>query len=996
MATIPDQIDLAQVVGAPQPSSVVAATDFGLGAAGEEASQVAVAQRRATDLGIRAQSLKDSRAIQPDLLKLQSANEADFQTSSVADAGTPGYVADYTARAQDRIQRVATARDMSAGEQAQFMAAAAEETARAGRSAAQAHAMALRAPLEEAAQAQRASQLGEGLTGFTSSFEPAYQALKLNHADGDTDLAVKASAQFDQSAQAAIAAAAPAIQPRLQGELAALKPKYVADALDFQLAHAQTGVLQGATSQVGALANTVLSAPNAYANAHDTGLPAIVAALPRGVQAAALREGRAQLATARIQGLVNVDQPEAAVAELNSGKYDADLEPGQKEQLLASALAATRRTGPKTFDEALSAEDLKRRADADVYAWQTTGKGSGVDLDAIVQQLGPEAAARYAMQVRDAKAAFAATGPVHDMPTADVAAAASASPPDPSDPDYASKIVTFQTQQAAAAQELKARQSPGAWAFTNHSAAVSGPGIPAPPAGVQDRGQQLQDLWAKTIGGQPGAGPAYAGAMVGLQYRAGIAAQARQIIPQAEAQRLAGAVINAPPEGRLHALQGLAAVIQALPATMTLPDGSHAGPQQMMMQQLLAAHLTPMELSAAVDWGNNPAALGRYIAALSDPTLKTPLPHSGDAHLAANVRGALAPYLATVAPLPGAQALQQARIDRTALVAKSLMAGGMAPDAAAQQAAQDASGDYRYVDSWRIPSSIAGGFAVALGSAGPGFGDGAAWARDGAAAMKAGLIANGGQYVYAAGGQRALYAAKVAAAGRWITAPDDSGLMLMVPHSDGTWDQVADKWGRPVAATWSQLQGYGKGQGTLPFIHPPAATPRTDDGAPVPAASKQSSFEAVAWAVEGQESRFHDGLVSPAGALGRMQVMPDTVRAYAPRLGLPVDLDRAQNDNAYNRQIGRAALADLINHFGGGAGIGLAAAAYNAGPGRLEGYRDKKTNAWVPGWLTTIGDPRKPGGPTLTDFVKRIPFAETRAYVQSVLPHALGRLQAGR
>ncbi len=59
----------------------------------------------------------------------------------------------------------------------------------------------------------------------------------------------------------------------------------------------------------------------------------------------------------------------------------------------------------------------------------------------------------------------------------------------------------------------------------------------------------------------------------------------------------------------------------------------------------------------------------------------------------------------------------------------------------------------------------------------------------------------------------------------------------------------------------------------------------------------------------------------------------------------------------------------------------------------MEGYRDPKTNTWHPGWLQTYGDPRKPGGPSLTQWVARIPVKETREYVQAVLPSALTRLQ---
>lgn len=80
---------------------------------------------------------------------------------------------------------------------------------------------------------------------------------------------------------------------------------------------------------------------------------------------------------------------------------------------------------------------------------------------------------------------------------------------------------------------------------------------------------------------------------------------------------------------------------------------------------------------------------------------------------------------------------------------------------------------------------------------------------------------------------------------------------------------------------------------------------------------------AVAW----QESRFRGSSVSPKGAIGIMQLMPDTasglgVNPYDPR------------DNIFG---GVAYLSTLLDRFGGD--VRLALAAYNAGPEAVTRHR---------------------------------------------------------
>ena len=86
-----------------------------------------------------------------------------------------------------------------------------------------------------------------------------------------------------------------------------------------------------------------------------------------------------------------------------------------------------------------------------------------------------------------------------------------------------------------------------------------------------------------------------------------------------------------------------------------------------------------------------------------------------------------------------------------------------------------------------------------------------------------------------------------------------------------------------------------------------------------------------------QESRFIMDARSGVGASGPMQVMPATARWTAKKIGLPFTLEMIA-DRDTNIRIGTAYLKLVLDEFGGSQA--LAAAAYNAGPGRPRKWRD--------------------------------------------------------
>ncbi|MET0743529.1 MAG: lytic transglycosylase domain-containing protein [Microvirga sp.] len=127
---------------------------------------------------------------------------------------------------------------------------------------------------------------------------------------------------------------------------------------------------------------------------------------------------------------------------------------------------------------------------------------------------------------------------------------------------------------------------------------------------------------------------------------------------------------------------------------------------------------------------------------------------------------------------------------------------------------------------------------------------------------------------------------------------------------------------------------------------------------------------AMVYAVARQESAFNPKAMSGAGARGLMQLMPATAKRTAQRFGLPYDPDRLISDPSYNAKLGSAHLGELMEDWKGS--TILAFASYNAGGGNV-----KK-------WIDAYGDPRKPQV-DMVDWIERIPFHETRNYVQRVM-----------
>lgn len=97
--------------------------------------------------------------------------------------------------------------------------------------------------------------------------------------------------------------------------------------------------------------------------------------------------------------------------------------------------------------------------------------------------------------------------------------------------------------------------------------------------------------------------------------------------------------------------------------------------------------------------------------------------------------------------------------------------------------------------------------------------------------------------------------------------------------------------------------------------------------------------------VEQQESGGDQSAVSSAGAVGVMQVMPDTAPEAAKLAGVKWDPQAYRTDANYNRLLGIAYLSEMLRRYDGD--VEKALAAYNAGPGSVENALATNGDNWL-------------------------------------------------
>lgn len=135
---------------------------------------------------------------------------------------------------------------------------------------------------------------------------------------------------------------------------------------------------------------------------------------------------------------------------------------------------------------------------------------------------------------------------------------------------------------------------------------------------------------------------------------------------------------------------------------------------------------------------------------------------------------------------------------------------------------------------------------------------------------------------------------------------------------------------------------------------------------PLPIPAKDPS---LVYAIALAETCFNPHVVSSAGALGIMQIMPNEAPEFAKMAGIPY-IPSQMSSPSYGMKLGITELEDKLKKYTDAIPTIV---AYNAGP--------KKANQW----LCEI--PPYPAGENGWVWIESIPYAETRAYVARVLEH---------
>ncbi len=172
-----------------------------------------------------------------------------------------------------------------------------------------------------------------------------------------------------------------------------------------------------------------------------------------------------------------------------------------------------------------------------------------------------------------------------------------------------------------------------------------------------------------------------------------------------------------------------------------------------------------------------------------------------------------------------------------------------------------------------------------------------------------------------------------------------------------------------VSLLYSQVDDYNKSINVAQGIGLPQANrlsfPKGFQEFVGPYAKKYGVDELLVYSIIREESRFQKDVVSPADAVGLMQLIPPTARTVARQIGINGFSTAMLTIPRINIEMGIFYFKQVLDKFNGD--IELALASYNAGPHRAA---DWKVRFY---------------GLEKDEFIEEVPFRETRNYIRRIL-----------
>ncbi|WP_312782003.1 hypothetical protein [Brevundimonas sp.] len=779
--------------------ATVRPTDLGLGAVARDVAEWEGEVQQTQLLEEEVQKLEDDKAIEPLFNALTETFEPAFSEAGASwDGVSPGFARGVTGAldaAADPLmgredlppgQRDALTRRIGQYKQATAQRAIQFQAQRRGQVAAE-------------QQAARQTAAVGGVMGQYMTQMAERRAAIDNAYDGSTgDYVEQVMAAHAEVAAKVFEGVPAALQPRVQQQMEQQRMALMGQALDVGVRSEQAYLTSQSRAIGDQLINAVQTAPSMLDDAL-TQATAAVAGLPAGARGAALSGLQDGLIEGALGALIRDGKQDAALQRLNSGEFDTRLKPETKARLLNQA---------QQKSEALDVNDwmarltLNEQIRDDLASTAATGVGVGVDLATVAAVLGPREAAEYQIALNQAKEAHQAVSGYAAMTPAEIRAQIESLKPEPGQAGFAEAQGRYEAASRAAEAEIKARtEDPAAWAVRN----------------APHLAGSLSALGSGDAAAARRQAGAYGLAQIELQKAAGLPLAEQRLLPKATASALVAAAQNNP--DRTQGLIGLGQVVQAFAPPPGASGETIAGAmhrQTMILNELQKAGADNGDLAAALDLAGDPVRMGRYAAATRTGALEG-MERKDRVALEAATDAALAPYLRSFAGMsPGTVLTGGRRAMAHRLAADALARGGSVREAAAEGAAV-LTERYAYVgqNGWRMPKAMA-----ERRSDGPGREAVQTLVQRGAGRLLASLTANDGAGFYApadSGGRglteaqrRERYADAVALRGRWMTTPDDQGLVLMQPTLDGRWTAALDRSGRPIQQTWAQLQDTGR------------------------------------------------------------------------------------------------------------------------------------------------------------------------------------------